>query len=423
LSGTDTRTILINFFSLGVIQGTNFILPLILLPYLIKTVGLHNFGLISFAQALMSYFIIFTDYGFNLTSTREIAFVKTEKGTLGEIVCTTLITKLILCCVAFILLALAVTFITHFTLNSRLYYLSFFLVLGQVLIPTWFFQGMEKMKYLTYINLIAKIIFTILIFVFIKKQSDYIYVTVLYSLGNVVSGMFALWLIFSKFGIPISVPRSFNFISELKKGWYVFLSNFSINAYINSNLVILGFYGSVQVVGYYSIADKIIYALRQVLNIFFQATYPQACRQALLGVTQLKVFFRKYFPLFAIAIFLVSAFCFIFAARVTTIITGKDLPEVSFLIRLLSFVPFIICLNIPAYQTLLAFDFKKSYMAILTSGSVLNVVLNILLAKHYFSTGTVMAVIITELYITVGLYLVLHANHKKFSFFTFETES
>ena len=422
LSGAETKTILVNFTSLGLIQGTNFILPLILLPYLIKTVGLHNFGLISFAQALMSYFIIFTDYGFNLTTTREIALVKNEKMIVGEVVCATLVTKLILCLFAFALLALTVTLIGHFAANSKLYYLSFFLVLGQVLIPTWFFQGMEKMKYLTYINLIAKVIFAILIFVLIRKPSDYIYVTVVYSLGNVVSGIFALWLIFSRFGIPLKMPASFSFVGELRKGWYVFLSNFSINAYINSNLVVLGFFSNTQIVGYYSIADKIIYALRQILNVFFQATYPQACRHALLGIHELRKFFRKFFPLFAAAIFLVCASCFIFASQITTIITGKSLPEISFLIRMMAFVPFIICLNIPAYQTLLAFDFKKSYMAILTSGSVLNVVLNVLLAKQYFSTGTVIAVITTELYITAGLYLVLHAQHKKYALFTLETK-
>ncbi len=412
---TEKKSIYNNFFALTLIQGTNFVLPLLVLPYLIKTIGFHNFGLVSYAQALMSYFIIFTDYGFNLNSTRDISFLRDEADKVTEIVWTTFLTKFFLCVLAFVALILVVSFSSHFKAESQLYYLAFMLVLGQVLIPTWFFQGMEKMKYLTFINLVAKIIFTILIFGFIKQPGDYKYVTVLYSLGNVISGVVAIYIMHTKFGIPFSYPRSYNLLTELRKGWYVFLSNFSINAYTNSNLFILGFFTNGTIVGYYSIAEKVIYALRQILNIFFQATYPQACKQALQGISYLRSFFKKYFPLFAAAIFAAGIVCFLLADVITQVLCGTLIREVSFLIRLTCFVPFIICLNIPAYQTLLAYSFQKSYMAILTTGSVLNIVLNAFLAKQLASTGTAIAVISTELFITAGLYLVLHLRHRSFS--------
>jgi PST family polysaccharide transporter len=409
----EGKTILNNFFSLSVIQGTNFILPLIVLPYLIKVIGLDKFGLVSFAQAFMSYFIMFTDYGFNLIATREIAVNKNDKTRLSLIVNNTLLTKIILCFFSFFLLLLIISFFPYFSEYASLYYLSFFLVVGQVLIPTWFFQGIEQMKYLTYLNLVAKIIFTVLIFILITKPADFIYVPVFYSLGNIVSGIFALGIMKKKFNIRFTYPANFRFIEELKKGWYVFLSNFSINAYINSNLFILGLFASNIVLGYYSIADKILYAFRQILNVFFNATYPQACQKVIISHFELRRFFKKYFYPFLLIILVLCLVLFVMAEPLTVFLAGRAVPGISFAIRLLSFVPVIICLNIPAFQTLLAYNFQKSYMIVLATFSVLNIILNLVLAPIFSMTGTAMSIILTEIFITAGLYLVLITRHKQ----------
>lgn len=413
LQETEGKIILNNFFSLSVIQGTNFILPLVVLPYLIKVIGLEKFGLVAFAQAFMSYFIIFTDYGFNLTATREIATNKDNDAKLHAIVNNTLLTKIILCVISFLVLLLIVSFSPYFSQYSSLYYWAFLLVAGQVFIPTWFFQGIEQMKYLTYINFVAKIIFTILIFILIRKPADFIYVPVMYSLGNIISGILALGIMYKKFNIRFTYPPGFSFIEQLKKGWYVFISNFSINAYINSNLFILGLFASNIVIGYYSIADKILYAFRQILNVFFNATYPQACQKILINHFELRRFYRKYFYPFLSFIFLLCLALFILAEPLTIFLSGRNVPEIIFAIRLLSFVPVITCLNIPAFQTLLAYNFQKSYMTVLASFSIFNILLNLLLAPIFSMTGTAISIIVTETFITAGLYVVLVMRHKE----------
>ena len=413
LRGKEGKTILRNLFSLSIIQGTNFLLPLLVLPYIIKVIGLEKFGLVAFAQAFMSYFIIFIDYGFNLTATREIALNKNDNPKLVSIVNTILQTKIILCLLSFLVLLLIVFFFPYFSQHSSLYYCSFLLVVGQVLIPTWFFQGIEQMKYLTYLNLVAKIIFTILIFILITKPNDFVYIPVFYSLGNIVSGIAALAIMHKKFNIHFSYNPDFRFLEELKKGWYVFLSNFSINAYTNSNLFILGLFASNIVLGYYSIADKILYAFRQILNIFFNATYPQACQKANINHLELRRFFKKYFYPFLIVIVLLCLILFLLAGPITVFLSGREVPEIIFAIHLLSFVPVITCLNIPAFQTLLAYNFQKSYMMVLATFSILNVILNLLLAPAFLITGTAISIILTEIFITVGLYLVLTIKHKQ----------
>jgi PST family polysaccharide transporter len=81
----------------------------------------------------------------------------------------------------------------------------------------------------------------------------------------------------------------------------------------------------------------------------------------------------------------------------------------------MAFVPFVVALNIPAYQTLLAFNFQKSYMSVLLAGSLLNILLNIILSNLFSMMGTAWSVIVTELFITCGLYIILQRNHKHYS--------
>jgi len=85
------------------------------------------------------------------------------------------------------------------------------------------------------------------------------------------------------------------------------------------------------------------------------------------------------------------------------------------LLRMLAFVPVIVCLNIPAYQVLLAFDRKSSYLRILASATVVNLLVNLLLCRLWGPVGTALSIIITELFVTVGLNVELYKS-KLFEF-------
>jgi PST family polysaccharide transporter len=127
---------------------------------------------------------------------------------------------------------------------------------------------------------------------------------------------------------------------------------------------------------------------------------------------------QSVFIPFALFIFTCCIAIFLLSDELVILATGHFDKNISNLVKLLIVVPLIVLLNIPAYQILLAYDFKKSYSTILVSGALLNITLNILLCRKFAAYGTAFAVIITELFITIGLYTVIQLKHPKQSLFT-----
>jgi PST family polysaccharide transporter len=82
---SNFKTIFKNFLSLNLLQLSNILFPLIILPYVVRVIGVEKFGLVSFVQAFIMYFVTFSDYGFNLTGTREISVYRGDIKKISEI--------------------------------------------------------------------------------------------------------------------------------------------------------------------------------------------------------------------------------------------------------------------------------------------------------------------------------------------------
>lgn len=203
----EKKTLLENFLSLGALQIVSYVIPLISLPYLSRVLGVERFGVVFFAFAFMTYFIIFTDYGFGLSATREIAVNRHNKNNLSNIFSSVMFIKICLLLVSFAVLCIMITFIPKLQENWLVFLLSFLMVIGNAIYPVWFFQGVEKMKYITFLNILSKTIFLILIFIFVQKSDDYIIVPLLNSLGFLVSGIIGIYFVIKKLGAKLYIPK------------------------------------------------------------------------------------------------------------------------------------------------------------------------------------------------------------------------
>ena len=265
LNTQDKKRLLSNFFSLSLLQTFTYILPLLTLPYLVRVLGVEYFGLVMFAQAFIMFFNILVDYGFNLSATREVSIHRDNKEKLTEIFSSVMSIKFILIIVSFVILSIVVFSFEKFSLHLELYLLTFLMIIGQALFPVWYFQGLERMKYITIVNITSKLIFTIAIFVFIQNESDYILVPILNGLGFTVGGLYSLWIVHKNFHQKFVFQSMETIMIHFKDSSQFFLSRLSSVGYSNVNTFLSGILLSPVFVTYYYLADK---AAGVILTLF-----------------------------------------------------------------------------------------------------------------------------------------------------------
>jgi PST family polysaccharide transporter len=365
INKTEKKRLFSNFLSLLVLQGSNYVLPLITFPYLVQVLGIEYFGLLAFATAVIAYFSIITDYGFNLTATREISIHRDNKEKIVEIFSAVMMIKVFLMIFSFILLSILVFSFEKFSSDWEIYFFTFATVVGQVFFPIWFFQGMERMKYISYLNIFAKIIFTISIFVFVKEQSDYYLVPLLTSGGFVVAGIWSQLLIYREFDIKFKLQNISTLRDYLYDGWHIFVSRIYVNIYTTTNIILLGLFTNNTIVGYYSIADKIVVAIGGLFQPANQTIYPYLARKYKENFTLFVNFIKKIS-----FIFLAISFSFVilseyFKDAIISLVTGADNAEVSillsvFLLRILSY-PFGALFS----NSLIIMNRKKEFMKVM----------------------------------------------------------
>jgi PST family polysaccharide transporter len=175
LSNKEGKVILTNFSYLFLLQIAGYLFPLLTMPYLARVIGADGFGRIAIASAVIMWIQTISDWGFNYTATRDVAKNRDDKDKVSHILSNVIWAKFILLFLSFIILLLLIYFVPIFRENYLVVLITFLMVPGHILFPDWFFQALERMKYITILNLLSKLLFTIAIFVFIKEKTDYIY--------------------------------------------------------------------------------------------------------------------------------------------------------------------------------------------------------------------------------------------------------
>ncbi|MBU4538419.1 flippase [Kaistella sp. DKR-2] len=407
----DFRNVSSNFFYLLILNVTNFLLPVITFPYLVSRLGVEKFGLLAFVTSIISYLLIFTDYGFNLSATRQISVYRNDKKKINEIVSAVYIIKLLLVAVSVIVLLILVLSVSKFREYSLIYFFTFGTVIGQSLFPIWFFQGIEKMRFISILNIVSKLLFTACVFIFVKNEHDFFLVPVFNSFGYITIGIISVAVLFKSYHIRLQKTSWETIIFYLKDGWHLFISNISVTLYTTAVITILGFYTSNTIVGYYSIADKIIQIIRGMLTPLSQALFPFLVKEAQTDKNRVLRINRKLLTYGSLLFAPLCVAIYMLAPQIIFLIFKKENIEPIMVLRIFAVIPFLIFLaNIFALFTMIVFNKNRQYSRIIISAGLLNIILSFVFIPKFHHIGAAFCVLFIELYVTARYIYYTHKN-------------
>ena len=374
-----------NIGSLYALQIANYVLPLITLPYLVRVLGIQDYGLLAFTYSLIQYFVIITDYGFNLSATRQVAMYKLDEYKLSQVVSAVFFIKTGFMILSALVLSAIVYFVDEYRTLWVLYVVGFSLVIGNVLFPVWLYQGMEKMAVITILNVSAKAISAVAIFIFVQEKADLPIAVFLQSAGGLFAGLGSIYVMHQFFpSVRICIPDVSFIKNTLNEGWHIFVSQLSANLVSNSNVLILGIFHGSHSVGQYAIAEKIIKAAINLQMPVCNAVFPRVGVLFRDSPASARAFLRRIIKYFLPVAATVSL-CMLFGAdKIILLIAGTSDPEAALLIQIMSLLPITVFLdNIFGTQILLNLGYKRQFMnAILYSG-IIAIVLSLILVPRF----------------------------------------
>ena len=374
-----------NFLALSTLQLINYILPLFLIPLITHALGMEVFGIYSFVLAIAAYGMTFSDYGFDLSATYHIALHKENSKKMNEIFSSVLFIKLLLALFFLFSLTIATYNIKTLYLYKELIFLSYGMVIGNVLLPTWYFQGIEKMRFILYLNGFLKFAFFILVILFIKTPDDLANLILFHSLTSMLVGILALYISLKYFNIKLIKATKESIIFYLKDGWYIFTSKISVLFYGNTlTTIIAGFFISPLILGYYALTVKILGAIGNLLDPVTRVAYPY-----LLNVYQNsnQNFIKRNIQL-SVIIFIImvplSVVLNFYAYEILELVNKKEIAPLNVqLIQIMSFLLIVYPYASQFTNMLVSMNETKVLNKILISAAVLNIVLAPLVLKYY----------------------------------------
>jgi PST family polysaccharide transporter len=393
----EGKTVMHNVFSLSGLQVVTYLFPIIVLPYLFRAVGAEKFGLISFAQAFVQYFMILTDYGFSVSATKEISLCLEDRPRVCNVLSAVMTIKAILALFGMLVLWLVITFVPRFKEDWMVYALSFGLVIGNSLFPGWFFQGSERMKYTAKLNIIGEFIYALGIFLLIRRPGDFLLVPAVASLAAIITGILGQYILFTRFDVSFQWPKPNDLMQQLQAGWNVFISVIAINSYTTTRIFAVGLLTNNTLTGFYSIAEKIANAAQTFpLSSFSQAIFPRLSK--IFHKNKMKAYnIMEQVQLITIIISLLFLpLIFVLAPWIITLACGGQYPAAILSLRLLLISVFFISSNAFRVQFLLVCGKTDVYSRIHVFMAAVGVPLIIIFISVFSYAGAALATALIE---------------------------
>ncbi len=389
------------------------IFPIITIPYASRILLPIGIGKVNFASNIVSYFLMIASLGIGSYGVREVAKNRDNKDLLTKLTKELFYLNLISTIIAYFLLFLAIVLLPKLFVYRKLICVFSSMILCTTIGMEWLYTGKEEFTYITLRQIVFQCISVILLFCFVKKETDFVNYAIITVFASVGSNVFNFF--YSRKFINWKKKYKLNLLTHLKSVFVFFGSTIAINIYVILDTTMIGFICGEQEVGYYSMANKItkiiitlIFSISAVLvprcSYYIEKKLEKEFQ--LLLIKSLNINFFLSIPAFT-GIYLLSPL-------IIKLFCGESFLPSSSIMKLLSFIIITVPLSsLISNQILIPKEKELQIFYITCGGAVLNFILNFILIPKYKAIGSAVSSISTEFLITF-FYIIITIKFVKY---------
>lgn len=375
---------------------TNMLFPIITFPYVSRALSATGIGKVSFYTSVSNYAIMLSALGISTYGIRAVARTRNDPTELAKTVKELLSINVIATVVVLVVYTGMVVFIPKFRSEYWLGLINGVIILTAPLGMNWLYSGLEQYDYITKRTIVFKLISLALVFILIHRRSDYIVYACILALSNI--GTYVCNYLFSR---RLIVPGKYKLelAKHLKSMFILFASTLAVNVYINLDTVMLGVLRTDREVGLYTTAVKVKVVLLQIVNAISTVLLPRL--SSYLSQRKLDEYnqaLKKSFSLiFSITIPLTVYFV-LMAKDCIFILGGEEYLEATLCMQIL--MPILIISgfsNVTGNQILIPNGNDMAFMKAVSTGAIVDFILNIILMSNYGFVGAAIATLFAEI--------------------------
>lgn len=310
-----------NAFALTINQASNYIIPLLLIPFLTRALGVSTFGEVAIALSAIQLCFIFTDYGFSISATHAISLNRDNHRYIERKISRIFFAKLALTSIACLTLIATPALFHKLNNIESLFFAGIISVIAQSFQPTWLFQGLEKMKNITIYNVLTKFVYAGLVISIVRGPGDATLIIYLWGLANFLGLIASLYLMY-KSGFKIrTVPLS-EVISEIKESTQYFWSRLAVSTYTAASTLIIGLQSPIQA-AQFNVCEQIYKAAQNATSPINSALFPYMAKYQNWGL------FIKVVSITAIILGLGCLFFWLFSPEIVNLVFGENYNSIT----------------------------------------------------------------------------------------------
>lgn len=272
-------------------------------------------------------------------------------------------------------------------------------ILSSLFNINWFFFGMEKFKITVIRNTVIKFLTVICVFIFVKNKDDiYMYIFIM-SMGSLISEI-SIWPFLKRYIRFYKISLN-DVIRHFKPNLVLFIPVISVSVYRIIDKVILGYLGTMEEVGYFENAEKIVNVPIALITAIGTVMMPRTTSLIATGNINES---RKYIDktMLFVLFFSIGAMAGILSIsnEFSILFFGENFSETGVIMNFLAVsVLFIAFGNVIRTQFLIPNKKDKIFVVSAILGALVNIIMNIILIPNYGAIGAGISLVITEFFV------------------------